>query len=83
MSVSKMIRREGIHTTVINTNPHLYGRETYGFIVTKLIASITNGNHHVIGRLTTKEYMVKDMIERIREDQLKIISSQCECNVYG
>ena len=74
MAVSKMIKREGIHTTVINTNPHMYGRETYGFLVTKSIASITNGSHHVIGRLTTKEYMIENMIERIREDQRKIIS---------
>ncbi|MEM3731023.1 MAG: VWA domain-containing protein [Candidatus Bathyarchaeia archaeon] len=74
VSVAKMIRREGIHTIVINTNPHFYGRETYGFIVTKIIASITNGNHHAIGRLTTKENMIKDMIENIREDQIKIIA---------
>ena len=74
MSVSKMIKREGIHTIVINTNPHMYGRETYGFLVTKSIASITNGNHHVIGRLTTKENMIEEVIERIREDQQKIIS---------
>lgn len=57
----------------INTNPHMYGRETYGFLVTKSIASITNGNHHVIGRLTTKENMIEEVIERIREDQQKII----------
>jgi Mg-chelatase subunit ChlI/Mg-chelatase subunit ChlD len=73
MSVSRMIRREGIHTIVVNTNPHLYGRETYGFLVTKTLASITNGSHHVIGRLTTEKLMIEDMIERIREDQRKIV----------
>jgi Mg-chelatase subunit ChlI/Mg-chelatase subunit ChlD len=73
MSVSRMIKREGIHTIVINTNPHLYGRETYGFLVTKTLASITNGSHHVIGRLTTEKLMIEDMIERIREDQRKIV----------
>jgi len=73
MSVSRMIKREGIHTIVININPHLYGRETYGFLVTKALASITHGSHHVIGRLTTKPDMIEDMIERIREDQRKIV----------
>jgi len=73
ISVSKMIKREGMHTIVINTNPNLYGRETYGFFVTKIIASNTNGSHHVIGRLTTKKDMINNMIEGIREDQRKIV----------
>ncbi|MGC9346404.1 MAG: VWA domain-containing protein, partial [Candidatus Bathyarchaeales archaeon] len=73
ISVSKMIKREGIHAIVINTNPHMYGRETYGFLVTEIIASITKGSHHVIGRLTTKRDIIENMIERIREDQRKII----------
>ena len=72
-SVSKMIKREGIHTIVINTNPHLYGRETYGFVVTRVVASITGGSHHAIGRLARKTDMVEDMIELIREDQRKIV----------
>jgi len=73
MSVSKMIKREGIHTIVVNTNPHMYGRETYGFLVTQMIAHYTNGSHHAIGRLTTKKDMIDDMIEGIREDQRKIV----------
>jgi Mg-chelatase subunit ChlI/Mg-chelatase subunit ChlD len=72
MSVAKMIKHEGIHTIVININPHMYGRETYGFLVTENLASITSGSHHAIGRLTTKPYMVEDMIGVIREDQRKI-----------
>jgi magnesium chelatase subunit D len=72
MSVAKMIKHEGIHTIVININPHMYGRETYGFLVTESLASITHGSHHAIGRLTTKPYMVEDMIGVIREDQRKI-----------
>ncbi len=71
ISVSKMIKREGIHTIVINTNPHMYGRDTYGFTVTNIIATITNGTHHIVGRLVTKEDVVKNMIERIKEDQQK------------
>lgn len=73
MSVSRMIKREGVHTILINTNPHFYGSEAYGFSVTKMIASITNGSHHVVGRMTTKTDMIENMIERIREDQRKIV----------
>ncbi|MEM2367071.1 MAG: VWA domain-containing protein [Candidatus Bathyarchaeia archaeon] len=76
ISVSKLIRREGIHTIVVNTNPHLYGRETYGFFVTKAIAHITRGSHYEIGKLTTPKDMVKDMIELIREDQRRIVSEK-------
>ena len=76
ISVSKLVRREGIHTIVINTNPHLYGRETYGFLVTKAIANITHGSHHEIGKLTTPKDMVRDLVSRIREDQRKIVHGQ-------
>jgi Mg-chelatase subunit ChlD len=76
MSVARMIKRENIHTMVINTNPHMYGRETYGFAVTRRLASITNGSHHAIGTLTTEAYMIQDMIESIKEDQKKIVSDQ-------
>jgi Mg-chelatase subunit ChlI/Mg-chelatase subunit ChlD len=76
MSVSRLVKREGIHTIVINTNPHMYGRETYGFFVTEAIASITKGSHHVIGRLTTNKDIVENMIEQIREDQRKVINDK-------
>jgi Mg-chelatase subunit ChlI/Mg-chelatase subunit ChlD len=72
ISVSKMIKRERIHTIVVNTNPHIYGRETYGFLVTRIIASNANGSHHSIGRLTTEADMIENMIELISEDQRKI-----------
>jgi len=72
ISVSKMIGREKIHTIVINTNPHFYGRETYGFLVTRMIAHLTRGSHHEIGKLTTPKGMVEDIIEIIKEDQRKI-----------
>ncbi|MEM4704862.1 MAG: VWA domain-containing protein, partial [Candidatus Bathyarchaeia archaeon] len=49
MTVAKMIKREGVHTIVVNTNPNMYGRETYGFAVTKSIASVTGGAHHIVG----------------------------------
>jgi Mg-chelatase subunit ChlI/Mg-chelatase subunit ChlD len=72
MSVAKMIKREGIHTIVVNTNPHMYGHETYGFNVTQALALKTRGSHHAIGTLTTKEHMINDMIDEIREDERKI-----------
>jgi len=68
MSVSEMIRRERIHAVVVNINPHMYGCETYGHIVTEFMASITNGGHHSIGTSRTRAEMVENMIERIRED---------------
>ncbi|MDH5783892.1 MAG: VWA domain-containing protein, partial [Candidatus Bathyarchaeota archaeon] len=69
MSVSKMIRKERVYTVVVNTNPHLYGRETYGFSVTKQIASVTNGNLHVVGRLASEKELAERIVEKIAEDQ--------------
>ena len=73
MSVSKMIRKEGIHTVVVNTNPHYLGRETYGFAVTQIVSSITNGSHHQVGRLTHGKELVERIFEGITEDQRKIV----------
>jgi hypothetical protein len=53
----------------VNTNPHLYGRETYGFSVTKQIASLTAGSLHVVGRLASKEELTERIMEKIAEDQ--------------
>jgi Mg-chelatase subunit ChlD len=72
ISVSKIIKKEGIHTVVVNTNPHYYGRETYGFVVTKIISSITNGSHHQVGRRTHGKELVERIFEGITEDQRKI-----------
>jgi len=69
ISVSKMIKKAGIYTVVVNTNPHFYGRETYGFAVTQHIASITSGSHHTVGRLAQEEEMVEQIMGRIAEDQ--------------
>ena len=69
MSVSKMIRKEGVYTVVVNTNPHFYGRETYGFSVTKQLASITGGSLHMVGRLADKEELAERILEKIAEDQ--------------
>jgi Mg-chelatase subunit ChlD len=74
IAVSKMIKHEGIQTIVVNTNPHLYGRETYGFAVTEAISVITNGSHYAIGRAATQTELVQNMIEKIKEEQSKIVS---------
>jgi Mg-chelatase subunit ChlD len=72
LSVAKMVKREGIHTIVINTNPHVYGRETYGFAVTELIARNTNGSLHTIGLVETNKEFVESMIQDILDDQRQI-----------
>ena len=69
LSVAKMIKKEGVFTVVVNTNPRFYGRETYGFNVTGQIASITNGNHHVVGRLARGKELVDRIFSGIAEDQ--------------
>jgi Mg-chelatase subunit ChlD len=76
MSVSKLVRREGIHTVVINTNPHMYGRDTYGFWITERMAQLTGGTHHAIGTLTTNAELVENMIGHIKEDERTIISDK-------
>ncbi len=73
ISVSKMIRREGIHTIVINTNPHIMGRETYGSVVTEMITANTNGRLHSVGRLPSEPALVENIIEKIAEDQRLIV----------
>jgi len=72
MAVSKMIKREGIHTIVINTNPHLYGRETYGFVVTESIAAMTKGALHTVGRFAVEKEMVDEVATSIAEDRRRI-----------
>jgi magnesium chelatase subunit D len=75
-SVSKMIRREGIHSIVVNTNPHMYGRETYGFLVTEQIAALSNGTHHAVGRSTTEKELVESMVDGIKKDQRIIVEEK-------
>ncbi|MFQ6087078.1 MAG: VWA domain-containing protein, partial [Candidatus Bathyarchaeia archaeon] len=73
INVSEMIKREGIHTVVVNTNPYLYGEaETRGYIVTKLISSITKGRLHIVGKTFKKPELVEKIVNRIAEDQRMI-----------
>jgi len=69
MSVAKIIGREGTRTIVVNTNPHLYGRETFGFAVTELIASLTRGSHHAVGRIADERELIERIVDKIAEDQ--------------
>jgi magnesium chelatase subunit D len=69
LAVSKVIKKEGINTIVVNTNPRLYGRETYGFVVTRSIASITQGALHEVGRLATEDQFVQRIVKDIGEDR--------------
>ncbi|MEW6222797.1 MAG: VWA domain-containing protein [Candidatus Hadarchaeota archaeon] len=71
LAVSKMIRKAGIYTVVVNTNPYLYGRNTYGFWVTRQIAELTNGSHHELGNLRGR-LLAKKMFEDLSEDRRKI-----------
>ncbi len=72
ISVSKMIKREGIFTVVVNTNPAIGGWETSGYLVTEMIASITNGTYHEVGRVRSKKELVKRTFEVIAQDQRQI-----------
>ncbi len=69
LSVSRMIRKERVYTVIVNTNPHFFGRETYGFAVTELVASITKGRLHVVGKVARDEELVKGIVNQIAEDQ--------------
>ncbi|UCF58672.1 MAG: VWA domain-containing protein [Candidatus Bathyarchaeota archaeon] len=69
MSVSRMVRKQEIHTVVVNTNPHMYGRETYGLAVTRHIASVTSGSHHEVGRLAHGEELVERIFDGLLKDQ--------------
>lgn len=67
-AVSKVIRKEGIYTIVVNTNPYLAGRNIYGYRVTKLIADLTGGRHHQLGFFRGGVF-TKKMLENLREDR--------------
>ncbi|MCK4320127.1 VWA domain-containing protein, partial [Candidatus Bathyarchaeota archaeon] len=69
MSVSRVIRKQRIYTVVVNTNPHMYGRETYGLTVTRQIVSVTSGSHHEVGRFAHGQELVERIFEGLLEDQ--------------
>ncbi|MCD6241139.1 VWA domain-containing protein, partial [Candidatus Bathyarchaeota archaeon] len=82
VSVSKIIRREGISTVVINTNPHIHGRESYGLLVTRMIASITKGTHYEVGRTWEKQELTDRIFERI-DNSRKIIFSRTKLSNFN
>jgi len=75
-SMSRIVKREGIHVIVINTNPHIWGRESYGFAVTEQIARLTGGTHHAIGALATEKEIIGSMIDHVREDERSIAANR-------
>ncbi|MCW4051970.1 MAG: VWA domain-containing protein, partial [Candidatus Bathyarchaeota archaeon] len=81
MSVSKIIGREGMRTIVVNTNPHMYGRETYGLAVTEMIARKTQGRLHAFGRLKNEPMLVENIIEKIAEDQ-RLIAAETSLEAF-
>jgi len=72
MTVSEMIRKEGIYAVVVNTNPVLAGPSASGFLVTEIIAKITNGSYHEVAKHADKEKIVKRTFDAIAQDQRKI-----------
>ncbi|MCD6241128.1 VWA domain-containing protein [Candidatus Bathyarchaeota archaeon] len=70
---AKLIKKKGINMVIVNTNPHVFGRETYGLYVTEMIAKIANGSLHTLGRLRSKEDFVNEVMERIAEDRKAIV----------
>jgi len=72
ISVSEMIKKEGIYTVVVNTNPVLAGPSTSGFLITKIIAKITNGTHHEVAKHADKKKLIERTFEAIAQDQKRI-----------
>jgi len=75
ISVSEMIKKEGIYTVVVNTNPVLMGWQSSGLIITKMIAKITKGSHHEVGRISKPEQLVDKIFDAITQDE-RIIAHQ-------
>jgi len=69
VSVSEMIKKEGIYTVMVNTNPVLMGWQSSGLLVTRMIAKITNGSHHEVGRISKPEQLVDQIFEAITQDE--------------
>jgi magnesium chelatase subunit D len=71
VTISKMIKKDGIYTVVVNTNPYWRGRNTYGIWMTREIAALTNGSHHELGNLRGK-ILAKRMFEGLSEGRRNI-----------
>jgi len=69
ISVSEMIKKKGIHTVVVNTNPVLVGWQSSGILITKLIAKVTNGKYHEVGRISKPEHLVDEIFNAITRDE--------------
>lgn len=81
LAVSRLVKKEGFQTIVVNTNPHVHGRETYGVTVTELITERTHGRLHVVGRQRNEPELVEKIIEKIAEDQ-RLIAHEASLNTF-
>jgi Mg-chelatase subunit ChlD len=72
LAVSKMIGKAGVYTVVVNTNPYLRGRNTYGIWVTRRIAELTNGSHHMVGNLRGR-ILADKMFKGLSDDRRRIV----------
>ncbi len=72
LKASRLVRQANIHTIIINTNQHMYGKEAYGSIVTELIASITRGFCYQVDRLSTGTELYQDIFMGVTDGQNRI-----------
>jgi len=81
ISVSKMIRKEGFFTVVINILPSLTDLPTSsGFITTKMIASITNGLYYEfsMSRVDQQQRLNRDILNAVRQAQRELSQTHSE-----
>jgi magnesium chelatase subunit D len=69
ISVSGIIRKEGIHTVLVNTNLVTTQWQYAGVLLTEKIAEITKGCHHEVGWIMEREPLVDEIYEAIAEDE--------------
>jgi magnesium chelatase subunit D len=69
LSVSEIVRKEGIYTVVVNTNPVRVDWQYAGLLLTERIAEITNGSIHEVGWITDQKQLVNEMYQAIAQDE--------------
>jgi Mg-chelatase subunit ChlD len=69
IAVSEMIKKEGIYTVVVNTNPVTMGWQSSGLLVTEMIAKVTKGSHHLVGLVSEPERLVDEIFDAITKDE--------------
>jgi magnesium chelatase subunit D len=89
LSVSEMVKKEAVHTVVINTSSS-GSSTTSGYITTRSIASITNGLHFDVSRsmIEHREKFASEISETILQAQRQVshahyISLKSGTKMYG